>query len=371
MLLFVCVGACTVQDGEQNARPLQQPTTLGSQRAADSLGTEPVRDSDSPLQKRERRALGTALRAFVENDFFSIDRRTDRYYTNGMRLEWNLPPSWTPGFVDDLARSLPLFPSEPDEVSLGLSIGHQIFTPADITDPNPRPEDRPYAGWLYGGLTLRSLDLDEDAAQHDAIHVLELQLGVVGPSSAADRVQTEWHEWFDLRQPQGWQYQLRDEPGIDVSYTHARRLVHFDAKTVGIPFEGDILANVGGTLGTVHMQASAGGIVRFGFNLPRDFGIGTIQTSVGDAGQRDAPPLYVFAGAQGRAVAHNMFLDGNLAHSGPSVDREPLVGELRAGAVIGLGPVDLAYTFVVQSPEFRETRQSQQFGSLLLSISFR
>ncbi len=333
-----------------------------------------AQDRDESAEARPR-ALGTALRAFVENDFFSLRRRTDRYYTNGLRLEWNLPPTWTPAWVESLARSLPLFPSEPDEVALGLSVGQNIYTPADITDPAPRPLDRPYAGWLYGGLTLRSLDLDPEdgplAAHRDVIHVLEAQFGVVGPSSAAATVQTEWHEWFGFRQPRGWQYQLRDEPALDVSYVQARRLARFDARTFGIPFEADLLANVGATLGNVHTHASLGGILRFGFNLPRDFGIGTIQTSVADAGASTSVPLYLFAGVQGRAVARNLFLDGNSYRSSPRVDREYLVGELRGGAVLGLGPFDVAYTFVIQSPEFRGGDKDQQFGSVFLSMTLR
>jgi hypothetical protein len=43
----------------------------------------------------------------------------------------------------------------------------------------------------------------------------------------------------------------------------------------------------------------------------------------------------LFARAEGRAVAHNLFLDGNTFSSGPHVSRIPLVAETQMGAGMG------------------------------------
>lgn len=361
---------CTTSVHRTPSKPME-PAVAGILQAADREATTMQRARDVPVAAEERRALGNAVRLFVENDAFALNDPSDQFYTNGLRLEWNLPPSWTPDFIESLSTSLPLFPDDPDEVSLGVFAGQSIYTPSDISDPNPRPNDRPYAGWLYGGFNLRSLVLDDDGMQNDAIHVLELQTGIVGPSSGADTAQTEVHEWYGWKKPQGWRYQLHDEFGLNLVYVQAHRLLHVDAKTWGIPLELDFLANFGGSLGNVHTNASAGAIARFGINLPRDFGVNSIQSMVGDAGQRSATPFYVFGGFQGRAVARNIFLDGNTWRSSPSVQREYLVGEIRGGAVLGLGPLDLSYTFVIQTPEFEGTDHHQQFGSVMLSYTFR
>lgn len=41
---------------------------------------------------------------------------------------------------------------------------------------------------------------------------------------------------------------------------------------------------------------------------------------------------YVFVGVEGRAIAHNIFLDGNTFASSQHVDKKPFVGDLTAGA---------------------------------------
>lgn len=367
--LFAC--ACSFAAGTLGAgcaTGTQSPKTI----ATPGVAPAPPPSILAPASLADtRRSLGNALRLFFENDAMALNDPSDQFYSQGLRLEWNLPPRYTPGFLEAFAKSLPLFPAEPDEVSLGVFLGQDIYTPSDLSDPNPRPLDRPYAGWLYGGVTLRSLDLDDRGIPNDAIHVLELQTGVVGPSSWADTVQTEMHEFFDFKRPAGWKYQLHDEFGLNLNYTQAHRLLHYDAKEKRIPIEFDVIGNFGGSLGNVHTNASAGVMARLGVNLPRDFGIGTIHLSVGDAGQRSATPFYLFGGVQGRAVARNLFLDGNTWRTSPKVERETLVAKVRGGAVIGLGPLDLSYTFVIETPEFEGTDHHQQFGSVMISYTFR
>jgi hypothetical protein len=43
---------------------------------------------------------------------------------------------------------------------------------------------------------------------------------------------------------------------------------------------------------------------------------------------------YLFAAVEGRAVARNIFLDGNTFEDSRSVDKKPLVGDLSAGVAL-------------------------------------
>ena len=79
---------------------------------------------------------------------------------------------------------------------------------------------------------------------------------------------------------------------------------------------------------------------------------------------------YLFAGFEGRAVARNIFLDGNTFHDSRSVDKELLVGDLQGGIVLTWRGVRLTYTHVLRSPEFDGQDDSEQFGSVSLSVGF-
>ena len=72
----------------------------------------------------------------------------------------------------------------------------------------------------------------------------------------------------------------------------------------------------------------------------------------------------------GRAVAHDMFLDGSLFREGPHVDdRRTVVGDLQAGVAVHYRSVQLAFTFVNRTEEFVRQDGPQRFGAVSISIA--
>ena len=273
---------------------------------------------------------GHRFSVILENDSLFFD--SDKHYTQGLRIGYLGPDvedtsDWNEPF-DFLGGLLPVFPAgEKRSRRYGLSFGQSFFTPSVIAADPPDPRDRPYAGWLYLGA-----DLLQDTNQRMLEHV-ELQVGVVGPAALGKQVQRQWHEFIDGTEPLGWDSQLENEPGIVLSYERKWRLGLGGDGYTGI----DLIPELGGSLGNVFTYGEAGVMLRFGRNLLADYGPARIRPALsgtdyfnldylkGDFG------IYGFVGAQGRAVARNIFLDGNTFQSSPSVDKEPLVGDLQAG----------------------------------------
>ncbi|NIT29347.1 MAG: DUF2219 family protein, partial [Candidatus Aminicenantes bacterium] len=52
--------------------------------------------------------------------------------------------------VRKVSSYLPFSSDESRLRNIALSVGQKMFTPRDITRRELIPEDRPYAGWLYG-----------------------------------------------------------------------------------------------------------------------------------------------------------------------------------------------------------------------------
>src|SRR3954454_13877046 len=85
----------------------------------------------------------------IENDVFNRIGKSDRDYTNGVRLGWLSPA--LPDLPEGLANitTIPTFFGE-DPVSsvtrrFGISIGQNLYTPADTDTSTPIYNDRPYA----------------------------------------------------------------------------------------------------------------------------------------------------------------------------------------------------------------------------------
>ena len=93
----------------------------------------------------------------------------------------------------------------------------------------------------------------------------------------------------------------------------------------------------GASLGNIWTGANVGLTVRLGQDLSVDFGPPHIRPNLSGPGSFDsARPFawYLFAGAEGRLVARNIFLDGNTVADSHSVTKERLVGDFPVGLAV-------------------------------------
>jgi lipid A 3-O-deacylase len=122
----------------------------------------------------------------------------------------------------------------------------------------------------------------------------------------------------------------------------------------------------------VETSARVGGTLRFGWQIPNDFGpqiIDSITTTEGGwessttAGRWG---FYGFVGGQAKAVGYDAFLEGNLYYPGPHVDKEMFVGEWYGGFAAVLRRVELGFTYVVHTKTFNNQLGQDAYGSVYL-----
>ena len=301
----------------------------------------------------------SAFSVLFENDIFD---NTDHDYTNGVELGYTTAPQDTPQWAVDWARALPFF-AQSGDVRTRYAIGQAIFTPTDISLANPPLTDRPYAGFLYGTMGL-AVDDGRDLDQ------LQLTLGMVGPASLSGNSQNFVHDLIHDREAMGWHYQLRDEPGLILSYERAVKIIPPQGVLGGV---FDIEPHFGAAIGNVYDYANAGLMARFGFNLPKDYGPLRIQPSLPGSDYFEPTAgfgAYVFAGVDGRAIARNLFLDGNSFEASRSVSKKWLVGDLTLGGALVFDHFRLAFTHVVRSREYASQTRPDRFGAVDLTMRF-
>ena len=304
---------------------------------------------------------GGTFSILFENDIFY---HTDRDYTNGVQLAWTTPPDQSWDWATRTARYIPFFGQE-GEVRQTYSIGQNIYTPSNLHLADPDPSDRPYAGFLYLGLGV----VNETPDKRDLDQV-ELDLGVVGPDSLAENSQKLVHRIIHDTIPQGWNYQLHNEPAFVLMDEKTWRVL---PKWDVLGFSLDLAPHVGAAVGNVYDYANAGAMARFGLNLPDDYGPVRIEPSL--PGSNFFEPTagfgaYIFAGVDGRAIARNIFLDGNTWQDSRHVDKLPFVGDMQLGAALTFRAFRLTFTHVFRTKEFRTQQHSDQFGAINLSIRF-
>lgn len=295
-----------------------------------------------------------------ENASLSTAKLTDRYYVNGIRLGYASAPGDVPEAASGVAGAV--WGAE-GEVRFGVDLSQQIFTPADTAATTPPPGDRPYAGVLMATLSVMRDVPDSRSA-------LSLGLGVIGPWALGEEVQNGFHDLIGQGRTNGWHAQLHNEPAVQLTSARTWRLP--TGQLFGL--ETDALPDLSVGLGNVRIYAETGVTFRIGQGLESDYGVARLRPgpSGGDAFTPTRPfAWYVFAGADGQGVAHDITLSGNSFRDSPNVKLQPAVGEVEAGFAVMAYGARLSYTHVFQSQEFKRQKGGlHQFGSLALSVRF-
>ncbi|MEP4380268.1 MAG: lipid A deacylase LpxR family protein [Alphaproteobacteria bacterium] len=302
-----------------------------------------------------------------ENDRIA---NTDRHYTNGFRLSWvsgarDDDPIW----VKDVLETLYPFASL-RQGRVGAAFGQSIFTPENTTTSGLVTDDRPYAGWLYGAISVHAeTRRDPASSSTNRLDTVELNLGIVGPLALGRQVQNGVHDLINVGRSNGWGHQLDNEPGVML--IGERRWRPDPWNLFGV--EVGAIPHIGGSVGNVMTFASAGAILRVGQNLDVDYGPPLIRPSLSGLAAVDKQSglaWYAFAGIQVRGVAHDIFLDGNTFARSHSVDKRHLVGDAQVGLAFIYRGVRLAVTQILRTREFEGQRQADRFGAISLSANF-
>jgi lipid A 3-O-deacylase len=312
------------------------------------------------------------LNVIEENDVFF---NTDKHYTQGLKISYVTPPLADESILNApikvLRNYLFLFATRETDLDSRLEwtiLGQSLFTPTNLHLDNPDPRDRPYAGWLYGGF-----DFIQNVADR-RLDSFELQFGVVGSAALGRQTQNDFHQFNATAKAKGWSHQLANEFGFNASWERKWRLgMELPGK-----FGFEFIPDIGGTAGNVLTYAEVGGLFRVGRGLKANWGPELIRPGYSGTGYFEAARakdvglgFALFAGAQGRAIARNIFLDGNSFAQSRSVPKNYLVADLLFGVELFYSNnFRISATAVIRSSEFHNQGGWDKFGSINCSFEF-
>lgn len=127
-----------------------------------------------------------------ENDALYFPAPTDRYYTNGLRLQHWLKPS--------------------ENIQWNVALQHRMYNGLKNTDPTPIPGDRPYTSTLL---------LRAERIQWSEVKGTQLSLGssvgVMGAEAQGGELQNGIHALLEnSTEAYGWDRQLRSMPIVQI-----------------------------------------------------------------------------------------------------------------------------------------------------------
>lgn len=341
-----------------------------------------------------------AWNATFENDVFF---GSDRNYTNGVQLERikGIPTKATDGEGPSLwlRACAYLGCAGHQQLTVHHKLGQLMYTPENIGEPRPQPQERPWAGLLY--YTQEHVFQSPDG---NTSTKLVGQFGVIGPAALSKDSQTLVHRIIDSPKPLGWKNQSGNELVGLVMVERRSALPGLSGGPVdGLQWRSARQWRV--AAGTLMTFAGAGFDSTIGTNLPPlviDEGSIDIQSKRLRAMMHAEPGLLsalavsskrtpgrcafdwldcsVTASIEGRWMLHNVFLDGPVFRDGPSVDIKRLVADASLSlqltfpksASTDCGPWFVRFKASRRSPEFtgQGATGSHSFGALTVGRHF-
>jgi lipid A 3-O-deacylase len=211
-----------------------------------------------------------------------------------------------------------------------------------------------FAGWLYGGI------FAQRAADNQMEH-LELNLGVIGPAAGGGPTQQLVHRLIHVGQPKGWEDELPDEFEADLTWLRRQRV--YD-QLLKLTDNFDAHWEYGATVGTLHRNAEAGIVFRYGINLPNDFGPGRLEAPASGCIEKPAEKqsMFLFTRLGGKLVQYNRFLSG--------LDPEPVVGQFQLGGVYRYKSFEISFSQTFFTREYVRQPSTDSIGAINITWRF-
>ncbi len=287
------------------------------------------------------------VRFHYENDYFGS---SDEYYTQGMNLEFVAP------VLENNPLAKLLIVSKENTNRYGIAIEHNAYTPTSISSNEILYGDRPFAA----SLLIKTFGVSNNITKHYRVSSA-FSLGMIGKVAGAYQIQKTIHRWINDTDPQGWQYQIKNDLIINYELGLENNLIHSNYFVMN--------SYSGVRLGTLNTKLSAGATLLIG----RLNSTITSIFSVSETAPKQKFTFHFYAQPIINAVLHDATMQGGLIFNRDSPytlssrEIEHFTVQANAGVVFSIGAFYVAYFRSIISKEFK-AGHSHQSGGLSIGI---
>ena len=304
------------------------------------------------------------FKVYFENDMFGVF--TDSQYSSGEKFNLTYHVEEPDNLMYDFLHSN----GKKENVFVTFAFVNQLYTPVDLTETSLIEDDRPYAAWTY-------LKASMHKSTKDTLNSISLKVGAVGPAAHGEEIQNTIHELVNAGLAMGWDNQIGNELGVNLSYVYKLR---YEPKPVFDWLESAYIPYFEGDLGNISTRVSVGVFARIGYNIPKDFGLATLDNGTDSSIpvyeeqmkslQKDFSFSFNFT-TSGSAVARDIFLDGNTFSDSHSLEKNPFVAYLGVGVSVRYKSLCLDFMNTMNTKKAKNVQgYNQTVGTVIGSWQF-
>lgn len=279
-----------------------------------------------------------------ENDAYQFNKH-DAFYTNGVFLKLSVAGK-----------------KGSNKIIRSYELGQMIYTPVIRKTYYPEEIDRPYCGYLFANYTRLAFLPAESMLE------FSISPGIIGPASLGEAMQNSYHKMFGYARFTGWQYQVRNEFGINAAASYSRTIWE-DSNWIKLVPVGKI------TLGNTFTNARIGMYTVLGiFEKNGNSALWNARIQNQSVQPRKNYELFLYWYPQLIVQGYNATVEGGLFNKGAGAKlgtSERLMVQQNWGLCYAKGRWTTKFEIVYQSKEATDQKEAQKYGSLQVSYRMR
>ncbi len=300
------------------------------------------------------KSFSKELSIITENDNYNFTLH-DRYYSNGLfiRYNWLVKKEANKNVLKTISRT-----------EAGQMIFNSYYNRRSV-ERVLETMDRPYASWLYASYGQTKIFSNKDVLKYDAV------IGILGPAAFGKQIQTGYHRLFMLYNIYGWEYQVKNEIGLNASVQYYRSLIkNKRGQPLAIHTVGKAM------LGNTFTNASAGLLVKFG-NTEQEENNSYWSGRLGQPQKKTIHKLEAFLFLEPTLMvqAYNATVQGGLLRSEKGLyvsELNPFIYVIKGGAVISGRQSGLSITYTLKQKEAKSMIDKMEiYGAFGVYYRFR
>lgn len=286
----------------------------------------------------------------TDNDNYDFEL-TDRYYSNGFIIDYNWLSKKTSATVSKSINR--------------IEFAHKVYNPIINNyslDNVLMHMDRPYAGWLSGSYGATKIYNKQHVLQYNAT------VGIMGPGALGEQIQNGWHKLIGLYKVYGWNRQLKNEFGFNLSAEYYHSLIQ-SAPQKNISLHAVSKASLGNTFTNV----AAGMLLKTGW-LNTESESGYWSGNLGASSKIFRMNEFIFfLEPVLQYQAYNATVQGGLFRSDKGVFTSgivPLVFQTKTGVMFTGNRFGLRWYYTFRSKEATKMKKGEHWGSIGATLRF-
>lgn len=302
------------------------------------------------LTAQQHKILKHEITVITDNDNYDLEF-TDRYYSNGFIIQYNR-------LAKPQSKTI-------DKKILRFEAAHKVYNPY-VNNKSIQEVlanmDRPYAGWLSASAGITQIKNTESVWQYD------VTVGIMGPGARGRQIQQGWHKLVGLYEVFGWEYQLKNEAGFNLSSGYYHSLIK-SAPQKNISLHTVTKAMLGNTF----TNASAGLLFKTGWlNSEKESGYWSGNLG-GSSKSFKRNEFIFFIEPLLQYQIYNATVQGGLFRNdkGPFTGNiEPLVFQTKTGIMFTGNKFGFRWYYTFRTKEATAMKTGEHWGSIGATLRF-